>query len=56
VICDIYSSKDDAGDYLYKTAFFDTASTSRHDFGKAFLDPDNGFSAIKLNLNIKGNN
>jgi type II restriction enzyme len=56
VTCDIYSSKDDAGDYLYKTAFLDTASTTRHDFGKVYLEPDKGYRAIKLNLNIKGTN
>jgi len=54
VSCNIYSSKDDAGDYLYDTAFLDTASTGRHEFGKLYNDPDENYRAIKLNLNVKG--
>jgi type II restriction enzyme len=54
--CTIYTSKDDARKYLYETSFLDTASTSRHSFGKIYKQPYDEFLAINLNLNIKGGN
>lgn len=51
VICDKYSTKNDASDYLYKKTFLDTGSTRRHNFGKIYYE--NGIRVINLNLNIK---
>ncbi len=40
-------------DYLFKNTRMETASTTKHHFGRIFIDPDSGHASIDLNLQIR---
>jgi hypothetical protein len=48
----IYNRKE-FKDYLLANTKFETASTTRHEFGKFYIDKDSGVGRIKLNLQIR---
>lgn len=53
VVCYHFFDRNDLEDYLFKNTFFDTPSTSRHEFGKIEMKGDELF--IKLNIQVRFN-
>lgn len=53
VVCYHFFDRNDLEDYLFKNTFFDTPSTSRHEFGKIEMIGDDLY--IKLNIQVRFN-
>ncbi len=53
IICYHFFDRNDLEEYLYHNTFFDTPSTSRHNFGNIY--EENGEYFLKLNLQVRFN-